>query len=1053
MDRRPDHGRPVAPTDRASGNLSPVLRRVYTCPMPPREIKPYRLLDRIRRVDLRSSSDTELRESFSQLRQRADGGNSNDVLCAVFAIVAEAIDRRLGLWRVFHDSFAERGLTFPSADEPLDVANAVSEVARQRQYSRDGDILLPAEFYEAVRRGGIGGELCFRATDEQILAGIHLFRGSVVQMDAGEGKTVAAAFPAALHALLGSPVHLVTANDYLADRDAKLLEPVYRSLGFTVGAVLQHTEEAERRQVYQRDIVYGSMRELGFDYLRDNLKTDPKQRVQPLDALRDAVAIVDEADHALIDEALTPMIISGNPAGTVRTALQANRVVAEMIMRQREISSMLAAELDAGNQGSNETARRAASLLLADPDNPELMRYLPAESHRLRKVWGMAEDDHESLSADQFFCIHPGRRFVTLTDNGRDFLEQYFGPLYDDISESKDDGLRLAGGRRTGQRKARKSSRRYGLANQVLQSLRAHLLLQNGVDYLVGDDGVVLIDPHTGRAKPDSIYQMGLQAAVEAREGVRVNPESETLAWISVSGFISRYRHIAGITGTAVPSAGEFRQRYGLEVAAVPPVKASKRTVCPPKVYLTRNDKIAAVVDEAEDRHLMGQPVLVAARTVEQSEELSRELAMRHIPHQLLNAVTSASEARIVREAKNFGAVTVSTAMAGRGTDIVLKPDLTELLAERCAARVGQAVSEGVSTVHINCPSQAEAAVLLRALTGRGLSCELDDSQGAVRLTVKGGEGGGLAGLRFGLGLCVIGTELYESHRTELQLHGRSGRQGDFGMTQTFLSLEDQSVRLHGEDILRLPGFRQTDDSGRAFFSGPRVSRVVERLQEAADSEAEALRGLLHDYAAEFDRHTRLYYWRRDGVAGSEAGYDLCQQAAGRVAARLAAERIGTEADEDYQQKFQRMAEELRLDYGVDCSSLYGCDLAQLSAELEALFVARLEGRFDGTDEHIRCRMVRLLFLQVCGELWPRHLDVLRDLMASQMLTGMNHKSAVAQYIARCQGAWREFWATVDSEFVSRLMFLSTTPQADEPNVAASRETEALLAQDALSPL
>ena len=453
--------------------------------MRPRKQTPAALLPRIRAYDFAAYSGAELRDAFKSLQSRSVDGTAENLLPKCYAIVSEVVDRRLGL----------------------------------------------------------------RATDEQLLAGIHLFRGRVVQMDAGEGKTVAAAFPAALHALMGRPVHVVTANDYLADRDAKLLRPVYLSLGLSVGAVLQHTEEGERRHVYRRDIVYGAMRELGFDYLRDNLKFDPGQRVQRESGLSDAVAIVDEADHALIDEAFTPMIISGNPTGSSRTAIRADRAVAEMIRAQQGTVSELAAELDSAvriepsaSPAPSVIPAKAgihllARLLLAQPDNPMLQRRFSANPSSLKQVWGMAEEHDPELIAGLYYAIHPGSRFVTLTEKGREFLEQRLGLFYEGAESSSvlpERNLPLMERRRRAGRVARTLSRRYGIGNQVLQSLRARLLLKRDVDYLVDGDGVALIDLHTGRPKPDNIYQHGLQAAVEAKEGVTVRPDSETLAWISV---------------------------------------------------------------------------------------------------------------------------------------------------------------------------------------------------------------------------------------------------------------------------------------------------------------------------------------------------------------------------------------------------------------------------------------------------------------------------------------------------------------------------------------
>ena len=987
--------------------------------MRPRQQSPSSLLARIRGNDFTAHSNTELRDAFKRLQSRPADVAAESLLPECYAIAAEAIDRRLGL----------------------------------------------------------------RATDEQLLAGIALFQGKVVQMDAGEGKTVAAAFPAALHALLGRPVHVVTANDYLAGRDAKLLTTVYETLGLSVGAVLQHTEEGERRHIYRRAIVYGAMRELGFDYLRDNLKSDPYQRVQ-LPELSHAVAIVDEADHALIDEAFTPMIISGNPTGSRRPAIRADRAVAEMIRAQQIVARELADELEARNDKPVEQAKTLARLLLAAPstssgDNPALQQRFLENPRGLKRAWALAEEHDPELTSGLYYAVHPGGRFVTLTEGGRDFLERRLGPFYDggnaptltlprrkrEVSSGGDLPL-MEIRRRTG-RAARSQSRRYGLGNQVLQSLRARLLLKRDVDYLVDGDGVALIDPHTGRPKPDNIYQHGLQAAVEAKEGVTVHPDSETLAWISVSGFVSLYGQVSGITGTAAPAAGEFRRKYGLDVAVIPPARPPMCVNRSPKVFLTRQDKIAAVADEVALRHRMGQPVLAATRTVEQSEDLSGELARRGIPHQLLNAVTTHAEARIVRDAGRFGAVTVSTPMAGRGTDIVLEPGLNTRLAQQCADEIRGLLAEDTGAVDVCCPSPEQADVL-RAGMERSVQFDIADApDGGLRVKLRGGSNRGeTRRLEFALGLCVIGTEVYDSRRVELQLRGRSGRQGEFGLAQTFLSLEDRVVNLDADGILKLSACRQADAAGRVCYTGPEAARRIERLQAAADREGEAQRGLMQDYAAEFDRQTNLYHQRRLDVIlrtpkshphpnpppEGEGILDMCRETAHRVAARLTAQHLGLDGDDDYPRRFQRLVEEARLDYGVNCSGLYGTDLALMPAELSALFVSRLEQQVGRAGEGAFPQVARLLWLQVCGELWPVHIAGLRDSLASQLLSSLNHKSAVAHYVRRSNEAWREFWELVDAEFLSRLIAFPLSPPAEELPVEISRETELLLALQVPSP-
>ncbi len=1026
--------------------------------MRPRRTSPSALLALVRDHDLAALSDAGLRKDFRRLAGQSGDAADDDLLPECYAIASEAIDRRLGAWRLFDES--------PIVDvsgEDGAIASAVASVAEQRRYRRPGDILLPAGFYEAVRRSDTDGRLRFRPTDEQLLAAIHLFRGRVVQMDAGEGKTVSIAIAAALHAVLGRRVHVITANDYLADRDSALLEPVYRSLGITGGAVPAYMEEAERRHVYGRQVVYGAMRELGFDHLRDHLKTDPGDRVQqPLD-----VAIVDEADHALIDEAFTPLIISGNPLGSTRTAARVDAAVADLVQRQRETASEIAVQMEGGQTRSTDVVRLAATLLLADPESPELQRAFSAHPRMRRQARAMAEDEDAGLTDELYFAVHPGRGQVTLAERGLEHLERQLGTVF---GEGGPDDVRVSGGQvPISATAARRQARRYGLANQVSQALRAHLLLQRDVDYLVDGDSIVLIDAHTGRPKPDSIYQHGLQSAVEAREGVTVQPERESLAQISVAGFVGQYRHLAGITGTATTAAYEFRRKYGLEVAVVPPAHPAKRVSRPPLVYKTRDDKLAAVVDEVEARHRTGQPVLLGTRTVEQTAELTRLFDDRGLPHLVLNAVTTHAEAAVVREAGAYGAVTVATHMAGRGTDILLGPNLDERITMQSASQIRGMLESGFRYVEVNCASP-EQADLLETEISRNSGLAVSRPHGASALHVSLRDFGSLsvegrsgveasvdlvdltARMDFALGLCVIGTEVHDSTRITLQLNGRSGRQGQFGLAQTFLSLEDRLVNQDAEAILKLTGSRQTDAAGRACYTGEAVSRRIQALQDAADREGEAGRAYMQDYAAEFDRQTGIYHRRREeliGVGSADPGTvrRLTEGIMRRASSRLVAAHLGDGVDGDYTPRFQRLRTELGRDYGVDCEALYGEDLSLLPGEIAALLSGRLEDRAREAEEEWLAELARLLYLRVCSDFWPGHIAALRDSVAVELLGTRGHKSAVASHIRRCSEALSRFWEAVDEEFLSRLCTMPLAVDQEPPpsTVTVSSETELLL--------
>ncbi len=891
-------------------------------------------LERVRCIDLSSYSDEGLKAAFVDVRDQARRNGTVEVLPTVFAVVAEVVNRRLA----------------------------------------------------------------FRPTDEQLLAGMHLFNGSIVQMNAGEGKTVAGAFAAMLQVVLGRSVHVVTANEYLADRDAELLAPVYELLGISVGAVLGYMDDGERRHNYRKDVVYGPMREFGFDFLRDNLKTSKRGQVQRgFD-----VAIVDEVDHALIDEAFTPMIISGSPLGNRRATAKVRKAVDSLIGRQQGIAQGLASQLDAAGGGPSfprslpsarfpafagktgeagrESINLAAKMLLADPHNAMLRRYFIENPERLKRAKLAAESlltsPHSWQDGDLsplLYAIDPDSRYVTLTESGRDHLVQALGSFYDGTAlEAELDGLRerydlpLPERRRKAKEIGRRLARQYGLGNQVYQMLRACLLLKRDVDYLVNDGSLVLIDRATGRPKVDFVYQHGLQSALELKEGLMPRPETETLGQITVEGLVKRYKHLSGMTGTAAGSVDEFHRRYGLRVVELAPSKPFRRIDLPDRVYLNNNDKTGAIVDQIIACRRVGQPVLVGTVTVEDSQELGRLLREHDIPHNLLNAVTSDEEARIVQDAGAFGAVTVATNMAGRGTDILLEPGLNARIACRCA-------QTGDEIEHF-------------------------------------------------MGLRVIGSEVNKSARIDLQLNGRSGRQGEYGVTQTFLSLEDRLLGFHAEAILKMRNNRKVDHAGRVFFTGKAVDDLIGSVQKTAEHEAEAQRSLMQDYASVLDRHTDLFYQHRREVMDSNALPQLWARLANDVAARLVADYLSQVTLESYPFQFDQMADEILLDYRMDCSSLKGWDLTELPGELGGLFVSRLEELESRLGTAGFASLRGLLYLNTCDDLWKTHLIELQEAISNQMLSGRTHKSAVAIYVGRSFKAWDEFMGRVKSEFLSRLL-------------------------------
>ena len=1049
------------------------------------------VLDRIRGQNFTAYSDADLRDAYRGLVLQGQLPSAAEILPMAYGLLAEAIDRRLGAWRIFgarlneatlercqaiatqilssgeyatrinmyiDDGFLEsagfaNSLTVSMAGMNLDrdeqtIIKTLIYVAEKGATRHRPEILLPAEFYRALARKDPRGVASLHVTDEQILSGIMLYQGNVVELNSGEGKTIAAAFPAALHSISGRSVHVITANDYLAARDCQLLEPVYQSLGLTVDVVLSYMSDEERRDAYTKQVVYGTLREFGFDFLRDNLKMSPDDLVQG----KLGVAIVDEVDHALIDEASTPMIIGGTPTGTGRTHARVRNSVRDLVNRQNVVTLGLAEQLDGVGRNSPDHHILLAKLMLGQPDHPSLKQHLaenPVQYRRAQRLADREQADYpnSALTTGLLYIIDPQNRYVTLTEAGQELLEARLGNFFDAgsleqsiSSVTKDSNLHLAERRKASAKLTRQLLQRYSLGNQVYQMLRAYLLLKKDTDYLVTEDAVVLIDRCTGRPRPDSRYQQGLQAALEAKEGVTVHPDSEVLAQISVQGYVSQYWMVSGMTGTALTSRDEFHEMYGLDVQVVPPTQPSMRVDSGYRVYAARDHKLAAVVDEVEACLRVGRPVLIATLTIEQSEEVSHLLTGRGVPHNLLNAVSCHDEARIVREAGNFGAVTVATNMAGRGTDIVLQPNLSGLVAGRYRGLVQQLLSEGSSCVTLNCYTKGEADILWDELSiGSPFSMTREHEGNLERIRVTPdpapqGDRNPIT-LDFGLGLYVMGIELSQSARIDLQLKGRSGRQGEFGLTRFFLSLEDQFFGRGAAGVVCPPRGRERDPAGRDFFEGADVARLLKEAQGIIEGETEALRRYIRDYGGVLDAHTLLYYRARREVMASPSFRDEPLRMARHNARYVVHHYFPEEMVADYGLKFDQMAEVLQEDYGIDCSGLRGWDRDSLIESIGDLLVTRLEeaeSRFGGEGFG---ELAKPLFLRTSDELWTDHFSHLQELMSSIQHGFHYHQAALSEYVLQAFKEQRAFRQHLIGSFLSRLVRFPTASVPAQPTV------------------
>jgi preprotein translocase subunit SecA len=611
------------------------------------------------------------------------------------------------------------------------------------------DDLLPEAF--ATVREAAKRTLGQRHYDVQLLGGVVLHRGNIAEMKTGEGKTLVATLPSYLNALPGRGVHVVTVNEFLARRDADWMGQIHRFLGLEVGVVVHDSGDAERRAAYAADITYVTNNELGFDYLRDNMKLSASHCVQ-----RELVyAIVDEVDSILIDEARTPLIISGPSEQNTQLYAVVNRVIPR---------------LKEGTKG----------------------------------------DFKEGVEETGDYWLDEKAGSATLTEEGVHHVEQMLGVenLYD--------------------------PQMLPVLHAVNQALVAHTLKKRDVDYVVnpGEGGkpeVVIVDEFTGRLMPGRRWSDGLHQAVEAKEGIEVRSENQTLASVTFQNFFRMYDKLAGMTGTADTEAPEFAKIYDLDVILVPTNRPMIRRDMPDVVFKTKREKFDAAVEDIIERHATGQPVLVGTISIETSEMLARKLAKRGIKHNVLNAKHHAREAEIVAQAGRKGAVTISTNMAGRGTDIVLGGNPEYLALARC----------GHDREHAEYPE---------ALADFESQCAAE----RVDVVAAGG-------------LHIMGTERHESRRIDNQLRGRSGRQGDPGSSQFFLSLEDDLLRIFESERVAQWWDRVGVEEGEAI-ENRLLTRVIENAQKKVEARNFDIRKHLLDYDDVMNRQRQAFYSRRRAV-------------------------------------------------------------------------------------------------------------------------------------------------------------------------------------------
>ena len=817
--------------------------------------------------------------------------------------------------------------------------------------------LLP-EVFAVVREAG-RRVLNMRHFDVQLIGGIVLHNGTIAEMKTGEGKTLVATLPAYLNALEGKGVHVVTVNDYLARRDSEWMGRLYRFLGMSVG-VIQHDLKDDQRQVaYGSDITYGTNNEFGFDYLRDNMKFDLSQMVQR----GHHFAIVDEVDSILIDEARTPLIISGPAEESTDLYYEVDRIIPRL-------------KKGAVTQGN------------------------------------VKAEDREQLETTGDYIVDEKHKTVTLTETGMAKSEEMLAHRLVPDSNGLYDPVNMP------------------LLHHINQALRAHSLFHLDVEYMIKDDGVVIVDEFTGRLMPGRRWSDGLHQAVEAKEKVKIERENQTLATITFQNYFRKYKKLSGMTGTAETEASEFNKIYNLDVIVAPTNRVLKRVEEPDLIYRTEREKYESIVNDIIEKQASGRPTLVGTVSIEKSERLSSLLKKRGIKHVVLNAKYHAQEAEIVAQAGHKNNVTIATNMAGRGTDILLggNPEyaarhqcLAEEVAEKLAKGDEKFVDdeEFVYFFHVDSFYRVPRPDWERIFSHfkRQMEAEHDE------VVAIGG-------------LHILGTERHEARRIDNQLRGRAGRQGDPGSSRFYLSLEDDLMRIFGSD--RISGLMQRlgMEEGVPIEHGM-VSRAIERAQKQVEAQNFGVRKHLLEYDDVMNKQREsVYTLRREILEGS---IHLTEDEI--VNTRDYAMALGEEILEDIIERYAgkqldveewdvpAIVREVSRVFGIDPKEIESLDLgAKGGDELTDAVWQVAKAGYIRKEQTIGVELLRRLerdiMLQIVDAQWKDHLYSLDHLKEGIGLRGYGQRDPLVEYKKESYALFQDMKARIEEEMVRYLFWL-----------------------------
>ncbi|MCL2920002.1 preprotein translocase subunit SecA [Shewanella litorisediminis] len=766
-----------------------------------------------------------------------------------------------------------------------------------------------------------------RHFDVQMMGGMVLDSNRIAEMRTGEGKTLTATLPAYLNALTGKGVHVITVNDYLARRDAENNRPLFEFLGMSVGVNVAGLSHADKKAAYDADITYGTNNEFGFDYLRDNMAFSPNDRVQrPLH-----YALIDEVDSILIDEARTPLIISGAAEDSSELYMRVNKLIPSLIRQEKE--------------------------------------------------------DSEEFVGEGDYSIDEKARQVHMTERGQEKVEQL-------LTEA---GLLAEGD-------SLYSAANISLLHHVNAALRAHTLFEKDVDYVVQNNEVVIVDEHTGRTMPGRRWSEGLHQAVEAKEGVRIQNENQTLASITFQNYFRLYEKLAGMTGTADTEAFEFQHIYGLDTVVVPTNRPMVRKDMPDLVYLTAREKYQAIIADIKDCRERGQPVLVGTVSIEQSELLSRLLNQEKIPHQVLNAKFHEKEAEIVAQAGRSGAVTVATNMAGRGTDIVLG---------------GNWKSEIEALEN---PSEADIAKI---------RADWEIRHNAV---VEAG------------GLHILGTERHESRRIDNQLRGRSGRQGDPGSSRFYLSMEDNLMRIFASERVANMMKKLGMEEGEAI-EHPWVTRAIENAQRKVEARNFDIRKQLLEFDDVANDQRQVVYAQRNELMDADSIEDTIRNIQADVVDGVISQYIPPQSVEelwDVPGLENRLAKEFGLKLPVQEWLDKEDDLHEET--LRERIVDTWRQSYEAKEQMVGTPVLRqfekAVMLQTLDGLWKEHLAAMDHLRQGIHLRGYAQKNPKQEYKRESFELFQQMLETLKHDVISILSKVQVQAQSDVEEMEARRREE-----------